>query len=244
MRDAIKPRLLFSMAAILLSLQIAHPEAATFTSPKRIAGTTGADSEPPQLAVSGTNAYIVWHEFASTQSQIPEVYFSRSTNNGGTFGARVNLSNSAGVASSEEQIFVQGSNVFVAWIEDDGLQRKVCFRRSTNNGASFAARKELSDLRVPSNPRVTASGANVLVAWQNQDGSGVPDIYMSQSKDTGATFGGGADITRNASNSEFYFQDGGSLRQIAISGTKIILTWRDDGTANAGFETYFMQGSL
>ena len=160
--------LAMATVAVLSQIPSKPAQAATFGIPKRIVGTAAADAEPPQLSVSGTNAYIVWHEFESSSSQASEVYFSRSTNSGSSYSSRVNLSNSAGVSSSEEQIFASGTNVFVIYTEDDGVQKKVYFRRSVNSGASFSARKLLSDANAPSNPRVTASGANVVVAWQNQ----------------------------------------------------------------------------
>ena len=207
-------------------------------------GTAAADAEPPQLSVSGTNAYIVWHEFELSSSQASEVYFSRSTDSGSSYSSRVNLSNSAGVSSSEEQIFASGTNVFVIYTEDDGVQKKVYFRRSVNSGASFSARKLLSDANAPSNPRVTASGANVVVAWQNQGSGGAQDIFVRQSSDTGANFGPGVNLTHNSSTSEFYFQDGGGLRQLAIIGNKIIITWRDSAVASAGLETFVIQGTL
>jgi len=236
--------LLAATAVALIPMQSPFAQSITFGSAKRIVGTAGADSEPPQLAVSGSNVYVAWHEFESSSSQSPEVYFSRSTNNGSTFSGRVNLSNSAGVYSSEEQIFASGSNVFVIYTEDDGIQKKVYFRRSTNSGSSFAARKLLSDAGSPSNPRVTASGSNVVVAWQNQGNGGSQDIFFRRSTDSGLNFGPGGKVINNASESQFYFQPGGSLRQLAISGTKIIVTWRDDAVTTSGFETFVIQGSM
>jgi len=225
-------------------LQPKSVQAATFGTPKRIAGTTGADAEPPQLSVSGLNVYIVWHEFESSTSTASEIYFSRSTNSGGTYSSRVNLSSSAGISSSEEQIFSSGNNVFVVWTDDDLVQKKVYFRRSTDGGATFAAKKVMTDIRAPSNPRVTASGTNVIVAWQNEGSGGAQDIFIRQSTDTGTNFTAGKDITNNSSTSEFYFQDGGGLRQLAIIGSKIIVTWRDSAVSTAGLETFVIQGTL
>jgi hypothetical protein len=233
---------LLAAAALLALAPAAAVHGATFATPQRIVGTAAADAEPPQLATSGNSVYLVWHEAESSTVTEPEIWFARSTNNGGAFGARVNISASAGVYSSEEQILASGTNVFIVWTEDDLVQKKVYFRRSINGGGSFSAKKAISDVRSPSNPRVTASGVNVIVAWQNQGTGNSQDIFIRQSKDTGANFASGKDVTNNASPSEFYFQDGGGLRQIAISGSKLVLTWRD--VAGGSFETFAIQGAL
>ena len=73
---------------------------------------------------------------------------------------------------------------------------------------------------------------------------GAQDIFVRQSSDTGANFGPGVNLTHNSSTSEFYFQDGGGLRQLAIIGSKIIITWRDSAVASAGLETFVIQGTL
>jgi len=88
---------------------------------------------------------------------------------------------------------------------------------------------------VPEYPR---SAPQALTA----DTGNSQDIFIRQSKDTGANFASGKDVTNNSSPSEFYFQDGGGLRQIAISGGKLVLTWRD--VAGGSFETFAIQGAL
>src|SRR3954452_9513591 len=188
-------RALLAAAALLTLAPAATVHGATFATPQRIVGTAAADAEPPQLATSGNSVYLVWHEAESSTVTEPEIWFSRSTNNGGAFAARVNISASAGVYSSEEQIFASGTNLFIVWTEDDLVQKKVYFRRSTNGGSSFSTKKAMTDIRSPSNPRVTASGTNVVVAWQNEGAGSSQDIYVRQSTDTGATFAAGKNVT-------------------------------------------------
>ena len=230
--------LLLAMAVIWPLLDGAAAWGASFSSPRRIVGTAAQDAEPPQLATSGANVYVAWHEAQSATVAEPEVWFARSTNNGGSFGSRTNLSSSAGVYSSAEQIFATGSNVFVVWTEDTGTRRILYFRRSTNGGASFGPRVEITRALLPSNPRVTAAGANVVVAWQaDQEGN----IYVRHSTNTGASFAPKINVS-NSFSGELYFQPDGGLRQIAISGTKVIVTWRD--VADGSFETFVAQGAL
>ena len=52
---------------------------------------TSQDSIAPQIAVSGSNVYVVWVEKVSSSNW--EVFFRRSTNGGASFDPAINLSN-------------------------------------------------------------------------------------------------------------------------------------------------------
>jgi hypothetical protein len=202
-----------------------------FDNPKIIVGTPGADAEPPQIATSGRNAYIIWHEFFPTGTTDPDIFLSRSTNRGEDFDARRNLSNSPNVDSRDEQIAVSERNVYVVWSEN---QDEILLRRSNDGGASFRPAITLSDAGGAVTPQIVASGRNVYVVWAADGQGGVPDIFFTQSNDRGGNFENEENISNNV---------GDSLNpDIGLSGNNVIVTWRDMTTPGMDFEIFFTQG--
>lgn len=89
------------------------------------------------MATSGNNVYIVWW---SNKSGNDEIMFRASSDNGKTFGDKMNLSNSTD-RSVDAEIAAQGSSVYVSWWEEvqKGTEetRQPVFRASTDNGKTF-----------------------------------------------------------------------------------------------------------
>jgi hypothetical protein len=229
--------LLAGTAIVAIPPPSAYAQGVSFGQPTQIVGTTGEDAEPPLITKAGKNVYIVWHEFPDLVNDVPDIYLSRSTNGGRTFGLRKNLSNSATIDSRQEQIAASKGNVFVVWIETDPVAGpQVFFTRSTNSGASFTSPKKLSDVGNPTNPRITASEDNVFVAWQ---ANSPPDIFLTQSADAGANFSNAINVSNNNGDSEFAPVDV-ALHQIEASGKTVTLTWRDNTPGD--FEIFFANG--
>jgi hypothetical protein len=94
-------------------------------------------SEPKApMAVSGENVYLVWW---TNKTGNWEVMFRASTDNGATFGDKINLSNSTETDSENAEIVATGDNVYVSWWENS-LQNRTSesvMRVSTDNGATF-----------------------------------------------------------------------------------------------------------
>lgn len=229
--------LLLSASAIIATNSPLQPANASndisFDNPERIAGTVDQDAEPPQIAVSGRNAYIIWHEFPTAGAADPDVFLSRSTNRGDDFGDRRNLSNSPAVDSSDEQIAVSGRNVYVVWSEN---QDEILFRRSTDGGASFRPAEKLSDAGGAVNPQIVASGRDVYVVWQANGQAGNTDIFFTQSNDRGRNFENEENISKTDLDSED--------PDIDLSGNKVIVAWRDMTTPvpRMDFDIFFTQG--
>ncbi len=55
-----------------------------------ILSTTSGQNQNPQIAVSGSNVYVIWNNATSGNS---DIFFTKSTDGGSTFGSIVNLSN-------------------------------------------------------------------------------------------------------------------------------------------------------
>src|SRR6476620_9731141 len=71
----------------------------------------GVDDRKAPIATSGDNVYIAWW---TNKTGNNEVMFRASTDNGATFGDKINLSNST-VNSERAEIGTSGKNVFVTW---------------------------------------------------------------------------------------------------------------------------------
>ena len=197
------------------------------------------DAEAPKIATAGSNVYIVWHEFDMAGGQ-PDVYLSRSTNRGRTFGSRQNLSNTSMTSSSDEDIAVSGNNVFVVWSENG---QNILISRSTSGGArnSFTTLPQLNTTAGAVTPQVAVSGNNVFVVW-----SAGGDIYFAESSNQGRTFIRENNISRHADDPVC---PGAAVPcdaidpDIRVSGNRLIVTWRDNrlprvGLPSAGYEIF------
>src|SRR5437764_9108341 len=84
--------------AIALSLWAVFPAAAQFAVEQQMIAHTPANpsiSFDPYIYAKGTSVYIVWSEFSSASGH-SDIFIRVSTNNGTSFGAAVNVSNSPG----------------------------------------------------------------------------------------------------------------------------------------------------
>ncbi|MEM3085490.1 MAG: hypothetical protein QXP61_10465, partial [Nitrososphaerales archaeon] len=147
---------------------------------------TAANSNGQQVAVSGSNVYVVWRDNN-------EILFRASNNNGATFGPTINLSNNVGV-SQNAQIAAAGNNVYVLWQDDTPGNFDIFFRASNDNGANFGSVINLSSDSGRSGGllghlAIAAAGSNVYAAWQDDDqGLTNFDILFRASNNNGASF--------------------------------------------------------
>jgi hypothetical protein len=215
--------------------RLATATAFTFTAPVGIPGTAGADAEAPQVARSGDNVFVLWHEFPDLVSGQPDIFLARSTNRGATFLPRINLSNSPAAFSAEEDIAVtrSGNNtrVYIVWNEDGEIR----FRRDRTNDGTYANAVRLNDTLGANGavkPQVVASGDHVFVVWQAEHPqAGDPsDIFFARSTDAGDTFKDKMNISNSTGDS---FDP-----QIALIGDdRVIVTWRD--ASGGDFEIFY-----
>src|SRR5215217_1458789 len=63
--------------------------------------------------------------------------FKASTDDGKTFGPKINLSNSTGVDSERPEIAASGSNVYVSWWERNATSNEPVLKISTDKGKTF-----------------------------------------------------------------------------------------------------------
>jgi uncharacterized protein (UPF0333 family) len=119
--------------------------AAVFIASSLIATTTEAEAKKKRkelaelavrapIATSGENAYITWW---SNKTGNEEVMFRASTDNGATFGDKMNLSNTTEADSDDAEIAASGDNVYVSWWERNETSDTPVARVSNDNGATF-----------------------------------------------------------------------------------------------------------
>jgi hypothetical protein len=119
--------------------------AAVFIASTLIATTTEAEAKKKRkelaelavrapIATSGENAYITWW---SNKTGNEEVMFRASTDNGATFGDKINLSNTTEADSDDAEISASGDSVYVSWWERNETSDTPVARVSDDNGATF-----------------------------------------------------------------------------------------------------------
>ena len=84
---------------------------------------------------SGNNVYVSWSSNKTGESS--EIMFRASTDDGKTFGGKINLSNTPTVDSLNPSIAASGNKVYVTWWERNQTSEEPVLRISNNNGGTF-----------------------------------------------------------------------------------------------------------
>jgi hypothetical protein len=214
------------------------------SSPKNISNNSGF-SGYPSIAVSQNNVYLVWLDSTNTNGD-DDIFFSRSTDNGLTFGVPINMSNSPG--SSQEQdghkVVASGTFVSVIWQnENPAGPFDIFVESSADNGVSFGSAINLSNNASNSIlPGIAASGCSVYAVWQD-DATGNRDIFFAASMNSG---GSGANLqglgqTLNLSNDT----GGSNSQRMAVSCSNVYVVWIDNtpGSDHAFFSASYDNGA-
>ena len=94
---------------------------------------------PP--AITGEKVYVVW---TSNKTGHDEVLFRASTDNGKTFGDKINLSNSPNDQSTRVEIDSDADSVVITWRETNETSDLPVMRISNDNGKTFGQEIMLS----------------------------------------------------------------------------------------------------
>jgi hypothetical protein len=92
-------------------------------------------------AMSGDNIYIAWW---TNKTGNDEVMFRVSNDAGGTFGDKINLSDTTTTDSQDVDIAADGSSVVVTWWERNQTSNEPAARISTDDGLTFGPILKLS----------------------------------------------------------------------------------------------------
>jgi hypothetical protein len=131
------------------------------------------------------------------------------------------LSNNTG-DSTNPNVAVSGSDVFVAWEDTTGGNREILLISSLG-GQNFTTVRNVTQTAGDSlNPRLAVSGSNVYLLWEDTSNTGNGQIMFAKSSDRGATF----TSARNLSNTT-----GDSTNpNVAVSGGNVYALWEQVNT--------------
>ncbi len=195
----------------------------SFGSTMNISSNPLPDSSP-QIAASGSNAYVVWQENNSGNN---EVMFNAIIS--GVAGTPINLSNNVG-NSRLPQIAATPTNVYVAWQDNTPGNNDILLSVGTVGisvtfGSTMNISNNAGDSRTPA---IAASGSNAYVVWRDNTGlsAGNFDIFLAMSTNSGSTFGAPVNISNNSGDSR--------TPRVAASGTNAYVVWRDNTALSTG----------
>jgi hypothetical protein len=192
-------------------------------------------SDHPQIAVNGTNVYVIW---ADNTNLNRDIYLISSLDGGKTFGDVINLSNNT-ADSHNQEISVSGDNVYVTWLDSQkDLQgnSNMSFISSLDGGKTFGDVITLSNDAIKSSyPKISSFEDDVYISWNvdseghlldkedinnmdiTENTTGNDDgIYFVKSTDNGVTFDEEQKISGAAQPGE---------TQIASSNGNIYIVW-------------------
>lgn len=197
---------------------------ATWLPAKRIASGDTGFKRSARVAAEGSNVYVVWEATGKGGSH---VYFRRSVDGGRTWQAPRPLTIDQGV-SNTLALAVSGASVYAAWSYCiDELRQVICFRSSSDRGASWGGVHRFREAGGLSMwPTLAASGASVYLVWShwNSDESSNTEIYFSASLNRGGGWGPVLRLTNNPRPSQ--------LPGCAAAGSKVFTVYADDRAGN------------
>ncbi len=170
-------------AGLVVAAITAHAQA-TFSPPVNVSNNAG-NSQIPQIAVdSSGHINMIWLD--NTPGNF-SVFFSRSSDGGGTFSSPLNLSNNPGGSANGAQVGVDSTgNIYVAWFDGSSGTPGIFFRRSTDGGATFSS--AMSQPATQGALMAVDPAGKIYLAWTANDSSGIARLVFSRSLDGGATF--------------------------------------------------------
>ncbi len=185
------------IVGVLLILAGVLPVSASFGPEVRISAIKGP-SIFPRVAVASGMLHVAWAEYVNAGGD-PEIYYSRSPDNGATWTAPVNLSNASGRPDTLPLVAAVGGNVYVAWTSDP-VNGEVYFRRSVNGGASWQPVVQLS-ASTSGYSRATDlwvdRAGHVHLAYYDTRGVGYGQVFHRLSCDNGQSWTPEQNLTQN-----------------------------------------------
>ena len=192
-----------------------------------------------------------------------DILFTKSTDNGNSFGKIINLSSNTG-ASFNPQISIStderegGSNssntVYVAW-QDDSFTSSgnydIFFTRSTDGGNSFESTENLSKTNGTSRfqKMATSSQSTVYLAWADVNNTNnLPsqgfDIFFTKSADGGNSFGKIINLSsKNNENTNNNTTHSSFNPQLAVSGNNVYVVWQEDDAITGNQDIFFKKST-
>jgi hypothetical protein len=233
-----------------IMLAASHNGGGTWGAIVNVSNTPGASTDP-RVAISENDGsvHVTWQEDISGKG---DIFYAKSTNtntNGGmAFTAPINLSNTSG-DSNDHQLVVEGSNVYVVWVDYTTNSGGEIYFKKIGNGTINLSASTGQSFQTSKDPDMAAHGSNVAVTW-----AGLPDrnrgqgeIALRESHNSGGTFDQQINVSQTPrsdskepqvayipeSSDEIYlaFLDTGGPNRVSTTAGKfnVLATERDDG---------------
>ena len=186
-----------------------------------------------QIVCSGAHVWVVWQDQRNGYS---DIYLTHSSDNGVTWpvgDVRIDTDAPGAGDSLNAQIAVQGSTVYVVWI-DTRIPNlyEIRLNRSLNDGATWLGNDvRLDDSGTPfGGPQISASGNRAVVVWSDLR-NGSWNVFMNRTADQGTTWLA-SDVKLDHTGPG---QNAGGP-SVAVSGAFVNVAWIDN--RNGKYDIY------
>ncbi len=206
-----------------------------------------ADSWAPSLVARDRYVWISWFDDRDGNF---EIYFKRSVDAGASWSSDSRLTTTSG--QSQRPVISQwGSQVFIVYWDNAGLDDEVYFLQSNDLGASWSAPERLTFGAIASAlPSVAAAASGIHVAWTDGRDQNA-EVYYKRLPGKTARVGNGRIAFNRLVNGEPQIftvaSDGTNETQLTFAGRNEYPAWSKDGTKLAfssnrsgGFEIWSM----
>ncbi|UCH89427.1 MAG: thrombospondin type 3 repeat-containing protein [Thermoplasmata archaeon] len=185
------------------------------------------------------NIYVVWEDLRNDiASRVNyDVYFTRSTDGGNSFGTNLKLvDDTINAPQIRPAMTVDNSgNIYAVWTDlrdtKSVTDLNIYFTKSTNGGAGFSANKRVDDgpgTAIAECPAITVNETGVIyVAWHDTRNGNV-DIYCTKSENGGTTFS----TSKRVTDTSFSTTGRLSYPSIISRGSNVYIVWCDNQSGN------------
>ncbi|MBE0433152.1 exo-alpha-sialidase [candidate division WOR-3 bacterium] len=169
----------------------------------------------PSVAVSDSVVHVAWTDMSAG----PQIYYTRSLDNGTTWEAERNITPGAPPAGKNlASVAVSDSIVHVTWM-DTRSAPQIYYTRSLDNGVTWETDRSITPAPAQF-ASVAAVDSIVHVAYADfRNGMDVPMIYYTRSLDDGTTW---ETETMLADDSSSWYPS------VAVSGSHVHVVWPDN----------------
>ncbi len=178
----------------------------------------------PDIVVVGQNVHVVFDSGL-------HVYYRNSSDGGLSWNPEKMISTNDGFNSGGPKVFVNNSNVHIAWMDiRDGPSGEIYYRRSLDSGITFDNGQGVdTDRRITSSPSdiagpfMAGDGSNISIAWADFR-NGVWEVYWMISKDNGVNW---EDGLGNIGSDRRLTTTGADVSTLSMNGPNIYIIYVD-----------------
>ncbi|MCK4756987.1 MAG: exo-alpha-sialidase [Thermoplasmata archaeon] len=198
-------------------------------------------SAPRGISINGNEIHILWSDGRNGVST-GDAYYKRSLDNGATWDdglgninqdRRITTNSSDHIASS---IAVNGSTIHTVWTDAIGSDYYLCYRNSTDNGATWGTIKLLVGPfpGTTYKPRLVACEDSVHMVWHDRrDDGSTREIYYKNSTNAGADWSTDLRLTYSEGSDSWW-------PEVDVQDNIVHVAWYDqrDGDPEVYYKRY------